>query len=323
MRSVPLPTCMPVPSSSTSHRRLHGLIDHPSSARQLCCPLLRQCPISRVTKDLTSRIPLGALNPCFSPASAPVGRWPKQGPSFAGRAVMSGELSPIVKSGAPRVGSRPAHSRQTILIPFGVDIDPIGIYMRSVFVLSWWPSIAASGERAGMRCPTTGIALERREAPGPSQGPRAPGPPPPSKPTGPGILARDRPSQSRSGELRTLPGASRRSNPLFEGKEKRAPAEAGKKRRAGPGARIQSQGSRSFGRNADPETRRRAAYLNVSSSSVGAFCWRSRIFWCSSGTFCDRAAACSRSGNQVAIGGNATRRPMQMTWMIMNWNMPW
>ena len=58
----------------------------------------------------------------------------------------------------------------------------------------------------------------RRRAP--RKGPHAPGPPPPSKPMGPGILACDRPSQGRSGESRKLPGASRRSNPLFGGTEK-------------------------------------------------------------------------------------------------------
>jgi hypothetical protein len=67
------------------------------------------------------------------------------------------------------------------------------------------PSIAVSGKRAGMWCPTTGIALERREAPGPSQGPPRPGTPTPSKPMGPGILARARLSQSRAGSLANSP----------------------------------------------------------------------------------------------------------------------
>jgi hypothetical protein len=80
-----------------------------------------------------------------------------------------------------------------------------------------------------MRCPTTGIALERQEAPGPSQGPRAPGPSTPlGAHLGPGILARIGRSQGRSGELRNLPGASRRSNPSFRGEGKTCPAERGR-----------------------------------------------------------------------------------------------
>ena len=76
-------------------------------------------------------------------------------------------------------------------------------------------------ERAGMRCPTTGIALERREAPGPSQGPARPGTPTPLKAYGSRNLG-VRPAFARPvGELRKLPGASRRSNPLFEGRKKR------------------------------------------------------------------------------------------------------
>ena len=73
-----------------------------------------------------------------------------------------------------------------------------------------------------MRCPTTGIALERREAPGPSQGPHAPGPSTPSERTvGPWNLGVDRLSQSRSGSSHRSPGASRRSNLSFERDEKR------------------------------------------------------------------------------------------------------
>ena len=66
-----------------------------------------------------------------------------------------------------------------------------------------------------MRCPTTGIALERREAPGPLARAPRPGTPTPLKAYGSRNLGADRRSQRRSGELRNLPGASRRSNPSF------------------------------------------------------------------------------------------------------------
>jgi hypothetical protein len=59
-----------------------------------------------------------------------------------------------------------------------------------------------------------------------------------------------------------------------------------------------------------------------SSSSMGAWRCRSRIFWYASGTASDLEAACSASGNQVAIAGKVTRITMQTHWMIMNWNMP-
>ena len=62
---------------------------------------------------------------------------------------------------------------------------------------------------------------------GPLARARAPGPPPPSKPMGPGILARIGRSQGRSGSLRKAPGASRRSNPSFRGEGKACPSEAG------------------------------------------------------------------------------------------------
>src|SRR2546430_4273046 len=55
-----------------------------------------------------------------------------------------------------------------------------------------------------------------------------------------------------------------------------------------------------------------------SSSSVGAWRCRSRIFWYASGTACDLAAACSVSGNQVAIAGKTMMVTMQTHWTIMN-----
>src|SRR5918999_3041358 len=46
-----------------------------------------------------------------------------------------------------------------------VSAPPITV---PVLFLRRSPSIAVSGEGSRMRCPTTGIALERREAPGPT-----------------------------------------------------------------------------------------------------------------------------------------------------------
>jgi len=100
------------------------------------------------------------------------------------------------------------------------------------------PSIAVSDERAGMRCPTTGIALERREAPGPSQGPARPGTPTPLKAYGSRNLG-VRPAFAKPvGELRKLPGASRRSNPSFRGEGKACLREGGDGMRANPGPEI-------------------------------------------------------------------------------------
>ena len=93
--------------------------------------------------------------------------------------------------------------------------------------------------------PDNGIALERREAPGPSQGPARPGTPTTLKALGPGSLARR--SADRKADLREpiarLPGASRRSIPSCQRDGKR-------ERRAGPGARIQSPGSAEHWRSA-------------------------------------------------------------------------
>ena len=100
----------------------------------------------------------------------------------------------------------------------------------------------------------------RRRAP--RKGPHAPGPPPPSKPMGPGILACDRPSQGRSGSPANSPAPLGAPTLFLRGTEKEI-------RRAGPGARIQSQGSRSFGRSADTKTRAaetRAPAFNLSGS---------------------------------------------------------
>ena len=78
------------------------------------------------------------------------------------------------------------------------------------------------GVRRGsrMRCPTTGTGLERREAPGPSQGPRAPGPPPPWRALGPGFGW----IGLKAGGESAAPGASRRSIPSFERDGKRETA---------------------------------------------------------------------------------------------------
>ena len=91
-----------------------------------------------------------------------------------------------------------------------------------------------------MRCPTTGTALERREAPGPSQGPPRPGTPTPLKAYGSRNLGADRLSQSRWGVSQT-PRRLPALQPLFlRGKEKR---DAGQ-----PRARnIKEQGRRSVG----------------------------------------------------------------------------
>jgi hypothetical protein len=77
-----------------------------------------------------------------------------------------------------------------------------------------------------MRCPTTGIALERREAPGPSQGPAPRDPPPPRSALGSRNLGADRPI------ARPVRGASQPPRRLpalqpLEVKEKHVPAEAG------------------------------------------------------------------------------------------------
>ena len=102
----------------------------------------------------------------------------------------------------------------------GVDSFPIGLYVCSVFVLSGRRR-SRDPQRAGMRCPTTGIALERREAPGPSQGPARPGTPTPLNAYGSRNLG-VRPAFARPvGESRKLPGASRRSNPSFRRDGKR------------------------------------------------------------------------------------------------------
>jgi hypothetical protein len=59
-------------------------------------------------------------------------------------------------------------------------------------------------------------AVERREAPGSSQGPAAPGPPPPSKPWVPETRRAGGPVSAALWEPRKLPGASRRSIPSGE-----------------------------------------------------------------------------------------------------------
>ena len=107
----------------------------------------------------------------------------------------------------------------------GVDFVSAGPINVLVLFFRRSPSIAVSGERA--ECDARQLASRwsagRRRAP---QGPRAPGPPPPSKPMGPGTW-RGPAFAKPVRELRKAPGASRRSNPSFEGKEKRVPAEAG------------------------------------------------------------------------------------------------
>jgi hypothetical protein len=98
------------------------------------------------------------------------------------------------------------------------------------------PSIAAfeAGAGCGARQLASRWSAGRRRAP--RKGPHAPGPPLPLKAYGSRNLG-VRPAFAKPvGELRTLPGASRRSNPLFEGRKK-------ERLRAGPGARIQSPGT--------------------------------------------------------------------------------
>src|SRR5262245_26996962 len=90
-----------------------------------------------------------------------------------------------------------------------------------------------------MRCPTTGIALERREAPGPtSLGPRARK----RQPLVTGDLPWRAPDPGFGSGTGGDPSVAPPGAPSpFWGKEKG-------KRRAGPGARIQSQGSRNVAR---------------------------------------------------------------------------
>jgi hypothetical protein len=80
-----------------------------------------------------------------------------------------------------------------------------------------------------MRCPTTGIALERREAPGPSQGPAPRDPPPPSERTWvPESWRGSADRKAGPGSFATSPAPPGAPTPLFEGKEKHVPAERGR-----------------------------------------------------------------------------------------------
>ena len=63
-------------------------------------------------------------------------------------------------------------------------------------------------------------ALERREAPGPSQGPPRPGTPTPLKAYGSRNLGADRLSQSRWGAIASSPAPPGAPTPLFEGQRK-------------------------------------------------------------------------------------------------------
>ena len=140
----------------------------------------------------------------------------------------------------PQHQRRAALPKLSSLFEFtGVDFDPIGIYVCSCFVLSRMPSIAAFEERAGRGA----RQWHRDGAPG-GAGSYVTGPARPKAATpgnrGPAV-ARAEPRIWVRHPRRSAGGASRRSIPLL-GKRKKG------KRRADPGARIQSQGSRNHGR---------------------------------------------------------------------------
>jgi hypothetical protein len=90
-----------------------------------------------------------------------------------------------------------------------------------------------------MRCPTTGIALERREAPGPSQGPPRPGTPTPLKAYGSRNLGAD-PADRKAGwgSDRKLPRRLPALQPLFSRGRKDMSPRGGDGMRANPGPEI-------------------------------------------------------------------------------------
>jgi hypothetical protein len=110
-------------------------------------------------------------------------------------------------------------------------VDSVSAGPITVLVL-FFPVDAVDGVSRGSRmgCPTTGIALERREAPGPSHGPAPRDPHPPRSALGSRNLGADRPiARPVRGAIASSPAPPGAPTPHFEGN--------GKKERAGPAAR--------------------------------------------------------------------------------------